>query len=177
MREKSSSVVNFILFFKFITARIYSNAGPLKNKSLKDFSFNDTQPAKLIIKKFCSLHVMFQSLLDAVVKNQAKHTSQLPTAPPTMLVTWVSHFILMIKFYGFRLLQSVQIIQVLQRQTSMQHSTFFQGAWDGKTSRNKLQQKTDHIISALQAGKQNNKLKKAFCLHYLLNISICACKK
>lgn len=75
----------------------------------------------------------------------------------------------MIGFYGFRLLQSV-VFSTHAFQTRWlvcKHDASFQGARNSKTSRNKLQQKTEYIILALQAEKTNDKPKKVqFTLYH-----------
>lgn len=76
-------------------------------------------------------------------------------------------------FYGFKLWQSVvSITRAFQRRwLSGKHDISFQGACNSKTSRNKLQQKTEYIILALQAEN------KKFSLHHIINLSMRACRR
>lgn len=178
MKEQVFLSCKFYFIFKFITARIYSSTGPLKNKSLKDFSFNDTQPAKLIIKKFCSLHVIFQSLLVAVVKTQAKDTSQLWTAPP-MLVTWSHISFWWLNFMALDCCNRYKSFRCFKDKPACSIAHSFKGPGTVKQAETNCSRRQ---ITSSQHYKQENKTKqqikkREFCLHYLLNISICACKK
>lgn len=84
-------------------------------------------------------------------------------------------------FYGFRRWQSAGFPYRFfsEEVASITNLTDpFRGPGTSKTSRNKLQQKTEYIILALQAEKTNNKqTKKKFSLHYIINVSMRACRR